>query len=183
MTLGTSVLSIVAIPGLDPLCLLIFATYPLAPVHKSINFLRTKTEHTAHRIFQTLSLDKLLDTWLGRKEDALNFLRYSENRAVTFEQREDEIRITLQEFHSGEEVITLEIAKEASNNPPHLEKIVINKVYLQELPPGKVKNIFKSFARLFPWNPKTRRYRIRQNPIRRKVGKPQPGILYRHHHF
>jgi hypothetical protein len=49
---GGAILSVAIIPGLDPLCLLILATYPLKPVYKSVNFVRQQTESLAKWIYR-----------------------------------------------------------------------------------------------------------------------------------
>ena len=57
---GGSLLSIIAVPGLDPLCILLLSTYPLKPVHKSIDFIRNFAERSVRGIAVALKLNVLL---------------------------------------------------------------------------------------------------------------------------
>jgi hypothetical protein len=52
--------AIISIPGLDPLCLLIFTTYPLPIVHKSVSLIRTKTASGMVYLGRTLGLSEFL---------------------------------------------------------------------------------------------------------------------------
>ena len=58
--LGGSLLSIIAVPGLDPLCILILSAYPLKPVHRSVDAIRSFAEKSVRGIFVTLRLNTLL---------------------------------------------------------------------------------------------------------------------------
>lgn len=42
---GTSGLSLIAIPGLDPVCMMLFAVYPLRPVHKTLVAVQRKVTY------------------------------------------------------------------------------------------------------------------------------------------
>ena len=163
VTSGTSVLSIVVIPGFDPLCLLIFVSYPLPPVYKSINFLRMGVEKSGSWVLRTIPIEKLLDTLYAPKESSLAFLESTPIQGIVFERQDNRIKISLQEVSTKEGIVTLEIADQVgvdgksrlfTENPPYLEKIVINRAYLDNIPENMVKNIFKKFSKVFPWNPK-----------------------------
>ena len=72
--LGGSLLSIIAVPGLDPLCILLLSTYPLKPVHKSVNFIRNFVEKSVRGIAVTLGLNTLLSK-AYTYEDRFHFIK------------------------------------------------------------------------------------------------------------
>lgn len=56
---GSSLLSIIAVPGLDPLCILLLSAYPLKPVHKSVDLIRRFSEKGVRSIAAVLRLNTL----------------------------------------------------------------------------------------------------------------------------
>ena len=71
---GGSLLSIIAVPGLDPLCILLFFAYPLKPVHKSIDFIRNLAEKSVRGMAVVLKLDVLLSKTYTY-EDRFHFIK------------------------------------------------------------------------------------------------------------
>ena len=67
---GGALLSVIALPGLDPLCMLIIATYPLQPVHKTINFLRSHFERGLRGSIQFLGIQGWRDRHLSYRDPA-----------------------------------------------------------------------------------------------------------------
>ncbi|MCB0357738.1 MAG: hypothetical protein KDD40_12050, partial [Bdellovibrionales bacterium] len=57
---GGAILSLIALPGLDPLCMLILASYPLKPVNKTINTLRSSTEYLVKGIFTVTGVKSIV---------------------------------------------------------------------------------------------------------------------------
>ena len=72
--LGGSLLSIIAIPGLDPLCILLLSAYPLKPIHKSVNFIRNTVEKSVKGIAVALGLKTLLSK-AYTYEDRFRFIK------------------------------------------------------------------------------------------------------------
>lgn len=56
---GGFVLSLIAIPGIDPLCIAVLSLYPLKPVHKTIDKVRRGVEGTAKFALRAFRINKL----------------------------------------------------------------------------------------------------------------------------
>lgn len=65
---GGSLLSIIAVPGLDPLCILLLSAYPFKPVHRSIDFIRGFVEKGVRSTAAALKLDVLLSKTFTYKD-------------------------------------------------------------------------------------------------------------------
>ena len=71
---GGSLLSIIAIPGLDPLCILLLSAYPLKPIHTSVSFIRNFVEKSIKGVAVTLGLKTLLSKTYTY-EDRFHFIK------------------------------------------------------------------------------------------------------------
>jgi hypothetical protein len=60
---GGAILSIIAIPGLDPLCILLMASYPLPAVHQSVNALRKTIEWSLTHLATMSGLSWAYQSW------------------------------------------------------------------------------------------------------------------------
>lgn len=60
---GGATLSIIMIPGLDPVCLLIVSTYPMKSVYKTINYARKTTEDLVDWLYNKLKIKALKEQY------------------------------------------------------------------------------------------------------------------------
>ena len=59
VAVGGALLSIIAIPGLDPLCIVLFAAYSFRPVQKAVTAIRKTVSWPVRQSVQILKLDQL----------------------------------------------------------------------------------------------------------------------------
>lgn len=67
--------AVFAMPGVDPICLLIFTSYPLPVVHQTVTFLRTKTTDGLVYFGQALGLNEVLTSFWKQRETFPQLLR------------------------------------------------------------------------------------------------------------
>ena len=148
---GGSVLSIIAIPGLDPLCLLLLAAYPLKPVYRSVDFIRNRIEKGVRGIVFFTGLDVLFSKTY-KTEDRFAFIQQELNKK---NQRYGGLEIELTPLSHGSR---LSVLSRTHNNAimsldriwnPQKNRFYIKSVWLsQEAAPL----LRRSFLRLFSWN-------------------------------
>ena len=149
--MGGTLLSIIAVPGLDPLCILLLLTYPLKPVHKSIDFIRNVTEASLRGIVTTIRLDTLLSKFHSQ-EDRFRFIR----QALKTNSRLNQLfnirlhnskkgtRLSLFDRTNGSRVLSLKSSWDSEENRFYLESISLSRSTSLET--------LKGFLHLLPWN-------------------------------
>ena len=130
---GGSLLSIIAVPGLDPLCILLLAAYPLKPVHKSIDFLRRSAEKGLHGISAFLGL-KTLFSKAYTYEDRFHFIA-KEFESKNKTNRLFEVKLTalakgtelsLFSKADGRKILSLKKIQDPKTNQFYLESIWVS---------------------------------------------------------
>ena len=147
---GSSLLSIVAVPGLDPLCILLIASYPLRPVHRSVDFIRRFAEKSIKGTAAVLKLNTLLSK-THTYEDRFNFIKKEFERKKKFNRIFDlewdnlteGNRLSLSNKADGKKVLSLKRAQDSETNQFYLESLWISKTATQDL---------RSVLNLLSWN-------------------------------
>ena len=148
---GSSLLSLIAIPGLDPLCILLLITYPLKPVHKSIDFIRDTVERGLYGIVTTIKLDALLSKTYSH-EDRFNFIKQALKANSEFN------RLFNIRLHTSKKGTRLSLFDKTNNNRVLSLKRVWdseeNRFYLQSVwfSRSTSSETLKDFFHLLPWN-------------------------------
>ena len=148
---GGSLLSIIAVPGLDPLCILLLAAYPLKPVHKSIDFIRQWTEKSIRGTASILKLDTLLSK-THTYEDRLHFIKKEfENKTklsklfdVEWAALANGHQLSLSDKTNGSKVLSLKRMQYPETNQFYLESVWLS----QTAEP----NVLRSILYLLSWN-------------------------------
>ena len=145
--LGGSLLSLIAVPGLDPLCILLLLSYPLKPVHRSIDAIRSLSERSLSGLITTLKLDALLSKTY-KYEDRLSFIKQSiENHQlldVELQTSQGEKKLSLFSRTTGSRILSLKSLWDSTEN-----RFYIQSVWLSSFAPSQIpKGVFN----LFPWN-------------------------------
>ena len=147
---GGSLLSLMAVPGLDPLCILIMATYPLKPVHKSISFIRNIASKTLRGVITTIKLDTLVSTIYNR-EDPFDLiqkklhLELGELLTVEWNTFEKGHQLSLFNQNDKDPFLSLKRIWDEREN-----KFYIQSIWLSSS--ADVDIIRKSVLKLFSWN-------------------------------
>lgn len=148
---GGSLLSLIAVPGLDPLCYLLFLTYPLKPVHKSIDFIRNITERSVRGIVTTIRLDTLLSRF-HTQEDRFRFIKqeleanHKLGRLFNIELRTstEEERLSLFDRTTGDKILSLKSSWDSKENRFYVQSISLSR--------STSLKALKGFLHLLPWN-------------------------------
>ncbi|MDE0150879.1 MAG: hypothetical protein OXK80_00060 [Bdellovibrionales bacterium] len=149
---GGSFLSLIVIPGLDPLCFLLLSTYPLKPVHRSVDFVRRVTENSLRGIITTVKLDVLFSKTYSY-EDRFHFIQQKLkssrrlNRLLTFRVSDFEggNRLSLFDSTGEDEILSVKRVWDAEENRFYVKSVWIS----QTAPPDILK---RHFLRLLSWN-------------------------------
>ena len=148
---GGSLLSIIAVPGLDPLCILLLAAYPLKPIHNSIDFIRQWTEKSIRGTASILKLDTLLSK-IHTYEDRFRFIKkeFEKKKKLSnlFEIEWTALanghQLSLSDKTNGSKVLSLKRMQDPETNQFYLESIWIS----QTAEP----NVLRSILYLLSWN-------------------------------
>ena len=149
---GSSLLSLIAVPGLDPLCILLLITYPLKPVHRSIDFIRDVGERGLYGIVTTIKLDVLLSKTYSH-EDRFQFIKQALKTNSEFN------RLFNIRLHTSKKGTKLSLFDKTNNN--RVLSVKSNwdseesRFYIQSVslsPSAPKSTLKKSFLNLLPWN-------------------------------
>lgn len=148
---GGSLFSIIAVPGLDPLCILLLSAYPLKPVHKSIDFIRQWTEKSIKGTVSTLKLDTLLSKTYTY-EDRFRFIKKEFEKKKKLKNLFDIEWTTLTNGHqlslsnkiNGSKILSLKRMKDPETNQFYLESIWISQTAEH--------NTLRNVLHLLSWN-------------------------------
>ena len=166
---GGSLLSLIAIPGLDPLCILLMSTYPLKPVHRSVDFIRRAVERGLRGIITTVKLDVLLSKTYSY-EDRFSFIQQKLqsdaqlNQLFTVEVNtfEGGSRLSLFDGTGESEILSLRRIWDAEENRFYIKSILIS----QHASPDILR---RGFFKLLSWNARAALREVlelRRNPER-----------------
>ena len=150
--IGASMLSIMSIPGLDPLCILLFAAYPLKPVHKSIDSVRSMAERSIRAVITVMNLDTLFSKFYTH-EDRFQFIRqqveekYKNGSVMDIEiiPIEKGHRLSLSDKLSGEKILSLTRMWQEEE-----KRFYIHSVYVSQSAVHPI--LKKNFLKWLSWN-------------------------------
>lgn len=161
---GGTALSIIALPGLDPLCLLILATYPLKPVYKTINSIRKTIERSFDLGLGITGIRRYLKKSLQNKdsfiylqnaiESNFNTSRIKTGFNIQIESSDEKIIFKVVNMDNGIDELTLEFHIQDSSNSKSSSHIYLHELRLLN-PSGKMngeKSLLNIVKPLFSWN-------------------------------
>lgn len=150
---GSSALSIIAIPGLDPLCFLIMAAYPLKPVHGSLTFARRGVQWVARTALVRFKSTPRMD-FLEYLSQAQTEILWAESfRVRSFQVRRGgaagDIHSQMVQILSEGDSLLLELEWRTEGKERYLHQVQLG-AGLSNSPELRQKAL--SFAALFHWN-------------------------------
>lgn len=153
---GGALLSIIAVPGLDPLCILLLASYPLRRVHRTVNFVREGLESRARAVIFRAGFDRLFQASLTETDRFEAILKgfeksqrlVSESSLFTQESSEHPRKRLMEMRDVGSRDLLFKI--ETDFNPSDKREF-IKTIFLAE-EQLKSGSLAQALIRLFPWN-------------------------------
>lgn len=140
---GGFVLSLIAVPGIDPLCIAVLSLYPLKPIHKTIDFFRRGVESTtrfALRAFRVNELKSRYFTKVDQLEHVKLLFEKQGKQNVEFVQIGNKQTIQFKEPRTQEVLTKIEI----QNN--YVKSIALNSYAHRE------QNLIAEFSKSFSWS-------------------------------
>lgn len=140
---GGFVLSLIAVPGIDPLCIAVLSLYPLKPVHKSIDFIRRGIEGSARfalRAFRVNELKHHYYTQVDQLEHLKLLFEKQGQQNIEFIKNGSTELIKFRQPHTNKLLTQIEIKDQ------HVKSLRLNPNTYHE------HNLIAEFSRSFSWS-------------------------------